>query len=195
MVRPRADNYEERRQEILDAAAAMFAGRGFDGASIASIASACGVSKSLLYHYYPSKEALLYDMLHSHCLLLVETACGASHKDDPPETQLRDVVRALLALYMTSRDKHVALLNNLHCLPAAEQTTIRALEKRVVQVIRDLLARLRPGMSEPELTACAMYLMGAINWTYTWFKPRGAISPSHFADLASSVFLDGVRAR
>lgn len=69
MVRPRADNYEERRQEILDGAASMFAERGFDGTSIATIAQKCGVSKALLYHYYESKEALLFDMLHSHCNL------------------------------------------------------------------------------------------------------------------------------
>jgi Transcriptional regulator len=63
VVRPRADNYEERQLEILDTAAAMFAERGFDGTPMSAIATGCGVSKALLYHYFESKEELLYQML------------------------------------------------------------------------------------------------------------------------------------
>ena len=90
MVRPRAENYLERKQGILDAAAAMFAKHGFNGTSIAALADSCGVSKALLYHYYDSKEALLYDMLLVHCKLLSETASNATKQSDKPEEQLPD---------------------------------------------------------------------------------------------------------
>jgi len=192
MVRPRADNYEERRQEILDAAAAIFAEQGFDGTSIADIARRCGGSKALLYHYYQSKEALLFDMLHSHCRLLVETATKALTKNGHPEGQLQQLVRALMQLYMSSRDKHVVLLNDLHCLPVDKQKQIRDLERRVLEVIKDLLAKLRPDLPVPVLTSLTMYLMGAINWTYTWFKPHGSMSANQYADLATTTFLNGL---
>lgn len=192
MVRPRADNYEERRQEILDAAAAMFAEQGFDGTSIADIARRCGGSKALLYHYYQSKDALLFDMLHSHCRLLAETATKALKKEEQPEGQLHQLVRALMHLYMNSRDKHVVLLNDLHCLPADKQKQIRDLERRVLAVIKDLLKKLRPDLPAPVLTSLTMYLMGAINWTYTWFKPQGSMSPNQYADLATTTFLNGL---
>ena len=193
MVRPRADNYEERRQGILDGAAAMFAEHGFDGTSIATIAQYLGVSKALLYHYYQSKESLLYDMLKSHCDLLVETADSAVKEADTPEAQLQSLVRALMSLYVSSRDKHVVLLNNLHCLPQAQQKEIKDLERRVIEVIKELLAKLRPDLKQPARTSLAMYLMGAVNWTYTWFKSKGPVSESEFADLATSTFLNGVR--
>lgn len=170
----------------------MFAERGFDGTSIASIAQYCGVSKALLYHYYQSKEALLFDMLHSHCTLLVETAKDSLERDAAPERQLKSLIRALMALYVSSRDKHVVLLNSLHCLPQDQQKQIKDLEKRVLQVIKDLLAELRPGLDAPSKTSLAMYLMGAINWTYTWFKAQGAVSAKEFADLATAVFLNGI---
>jgi AcrR family transcriptional regulator len=192
MVRPRADNYDERRQEIRDAAAAIFAERGFDGTSIADIARKCGVSKALLYHYYDSKEALLYDMLHSHCRLLAETATESLHEQALPEQQLGNLVRALMRLYMGSRDKHVVLLNDLHCLPADQQRQIRELERQVLQVIRNLLAKLRPDLDAPIIASLSMYLMGAINWTYTWFNPHGAMSAGEYADLATAIFLNGV---
>lgn len=115
MARPRAENYEERRQKILDTAATMFAEKGFDGTSIADIAQRCGVSKALLYHYYDSKDALLYDMLHSHCELLVGVANDALEREDQPQSQLQSLVRALMNLYIDSRNKHIVLLNDLHC--------------------------------------------------------------------------------
>lgn len=196
MARPRADNYDQRRQEILDTAATMFAERGYDGTSIADIAQRCGVSKALLYHYYTSKDALLYDMLRSHCRLLVETASnalGPPDQNNQPEQRLQSLVRALMKLYMSSREQHIVLLNNLHCLSEDQQMEIKGLEKNVLQKIKDILAQVRPDLPEAMVTSLSMYLMGAINWTYTWFKPAGPITPLQFADVATSVFLNGVK--
>jgi AcrR family transcriptional regulator len=192
MVRPRAENYLERQQGILDAAAAMFAKHGFNGTSIAALADSCGVSKALLYHYYDSKEALLYDMLLVHCKLLSETASNATKESDKPEEQLRSLVRALMELYMSSRDKHVVLLNDLHCLPENQQTEIKEEERKVLQEIKDLIVKLRPDLKPPQVTSLTMYLMGAVNWTYTWFKPQGQVTAAEFADLATATFLSGI---
>ncbi|MBN1773494.1 MAG: TetR/AcrR family transcriptional regulator [Deltaproteobacteria bacterium] len=49
----------ERRQAILDAALDAFAERGFKGASVREIARAVGVNEATLYHYFPSKAAVL----------------------------------------------------------------------------------------------------------------------------------------
>jgi AcrR family transcriptional regulator len=192
MVRPRAENYLERQQGILDAAAAMFAKHGFNGTSIAALADSCGVSKALLYHYYDSKEALLYDMLLVHCKLLSETASNATKESTNPEEQLRSLVRALMELYMSSRDKHVVLLNDLHCLPEAQQTEIKEEERKVLQEIKELITKLRPDLKPPQVTSLTMYLMGAVNWTYTWFKPQGQVTAEEYADLATNTFLKGV---
>ena len=192
MVRPRAENYLERQQGILDAAAAMFAKHGFNGTSIAALADSCGVSKALLYHYYDSKEALLYDMLLVHCKLLSETASNATKQSDKPEEQLRSLVRALMELYMSSRDKHVVLLNDLHCLPEAQQIEVKEEERKVLQEIKDLIIKLRPDLKPPQVTSLTMYLMGAVNWTYTWFKPQGQVTACEFADLATATFLNGI---
>jgi len=192
MVRPRAENYLERQQGILDAAAAMFAKHGFNGTSIAALADSCGVSKALLYHYYDSKEALLYDMLLVHCKLLSETASNATKESTQPAEQLRFLIRALMELYMSSRDKHVVLLNDLHCLPEAQQVEIKEEERKVLQEIKGLISQLRPELESPQLTSLTMYLMGAVNWIYIWFKPLGHVSASEFADLATETFLNGL---
>ena len=192
MVRQRAENYVERQQGILDTAASMFALHGFNGTSISTLADECGVSKALLYHYYDSKEALLYDMLLAHCKLLAKTAADAVKESTDPELQLRDLVRALMELYVNSRDKHVVLLNDLHCLPEEQQQEIKVEERRVLQVMKTTIKRIRPDSKSAQITALTMYLMGAINWTYTWFRTPGTVSAREYADLATETFLKGL---
>ena len=63
MARTRANDYDKKRQGILSRSAALFAEHGYTGTSITMIAEACGVSKALMYHYYSSKDAVLFDLL------------------------------------------------------------------------------------------------------------------------------------
>lgn len=54
---------DERKRAILEAASAVFADEGYEGASLAQIAKACGLSQAGLLHHYPSKELLLVAVL------------------------------------------------------------------------------------------------------------------------------------
>ena len=63
MARPISASHDLRRDEILNVAAACFAQRSYPATSMNDIAAACGTSKARLYHYYESKEAILFDLL------------------------------------------------------------------------------------------------------------------------------------
>jgi len=192
VVRPRAENYEERRVEILDTAAALFAARGFEATSMSSIAGALGVSKALVYHYFESKEELLFEMLLSHCRLLIETANRAVASGNAEE-KLKELIASLMQLYMSSRDKHVVLMNCLKALSLEQQAEIKGEEKKIVAIIKGLVGQIKKDSSSGEVSATAMYLMGSINWTYTWFKEGGAISAQDYAELAARLFLEGLK--
>src|SRR5438874_2583900 len=64
MPRVRADDYDIKTQAILDSAAALFAKVGYPNAKMQDIAKACGATKSMLYHYFPTKDDLLFAMLN-----------------------------------------------------------------------------------------------------------------------------------
>lgn len=192
MARPRADNYHEKQQLILDRAAILFAQKGFAGTSIATIAEFCNSSKALIYHYYQSKESMLFDMLHSHCTLLLTTAMATMSTEDKPDQKLKTLLRSFMNIYVDSHAKHVVLLNDLHWLAPDQQNQIKEIEKSVVKVFRDLVFALRPDLNDKTRTAMAMALLGSINWTYIWFKQDGALTPETFADLTACLFFDGV---
>ena len=52
MARPRSAQYDTQRAQILEAAARVFAERGYTAATMNEVAAAAGVSKATLYHYY-----------------------------------------------------------------------------------------------------------------------------------------------
>ena len=107
MARTQAADYDERKEAIVAAAAALYASRGFNGASVADLAERCKTSKSLIYHYYASKEDILYDVMISHVRALEAAAREAVTGDTPPERKLRELAHRFMALYVGAADSTI----------------------------------------------------------------------------------------
>jgi AcrR family transcriptional regulator len=194
MARTRAGDWGDKRALIYDRAAELFAEQGFARTSIAELAAHCKASKSWIYHYFPSKEAILYAILHDHMTLLLRTAESEIDKHQAPEAQLRGLLRSFMGIYVRAQAKHVVLLAELGSLPAEQQREIRELERRVVDLVADVVRRLdAPHAAERRrIMPITMMLFGMINWTYTWYRPDGPIAPEQLADLAADLFLNGL---
>lgn len=194
MARTQAPDYDDRRQAIVDRAAELFAEMGFHRASIADLAVACGTSKSALYHYYQSKEAILDAILSDHTTLLLETAERVAAGDGDPETRLRRLAEALMSLYVTATAKHVVLLNEIASLPDEQRAPVIRRQRQIIDIILGLLVELRPDIADHEALRkpIAMMFMGAINWTYTWFDTAGPTTPARFANLVVDLFVRGL---
>ena len=93
MARTQAADFEARRTAIVERAAALYAERGFLGASIADLAKVCRTSKSLIYHYYPSKEDILFDVMHSHVRALLDAAENVLKSPGNAADKLRAITR------------------------------------------------------------------------------------------------------
>ncbi len=195
MARPRAHDYDDKRRAILDNAALLFARNGFAGTSISQLSRRCSGSKALIYHYYESKEAILFDILNGHIRLLLEAVerAAAAHAD--PVARLYALSAALMRRYASADDRHTVLLNDLGALPAAQQGTIRAMERRIVALFADTLAEIHPPLAADARLRkpVAMSLLGMLNWNYTWFRKDGPLSHDDYARLATRLVLDGLK--
>ena len=76
MARTRASDFAEKQQDLLRNAAAVIAEQGMDKASMSQIAERAGVSKALLYHYYPGKDALIFAIIRTHLAEVDEVGLG-----------------------------------------------------------------------------------------------------------------------
>jgi AcrR family transcriptional regulator len=196
MARPQAEDYGEKQQLIRDRAAELFAARGFAGASISDVAAACGCAKSLIYHYFDSKEEILSDLLEAHVRALISGAEAALATGAVGEARFRALVQAHVALYAGARAKHILLLNELDSLPPARRAAIVALERRLIDLTVSVLAELVPTMAaRADLRMpVAMSFYGMINWMHTWYRPDGALAPAGLGDLIADLFLRGLPA-
>ena len=165
MARSRAKDYDEKRLTILRRSAELFAGSGYVGTSMNMIANACRVSKALLYHYYPDKEAILFDILSSHLERLVAAVRNASATETDPAERFRIIVATLLELYRDADAEHQVQISNLKLLPKQKQLPLLSDERILVEMVSDALARALPATkSKRMLKPLTMNVFGMLNW-------------------------------
>ena len=190
MARPQSPDYDKRRDAIVVAAAALYARRGFKGASISDLAQACGSSKSLIYHYFPSKDDILHEVMAAHLDALVDAAYDAMQAGSA-KARLRALTLAFMRLYVGAQDSHKVLLNELDNLPAERRAEVVAKQRRIIAIVEELIREIRPELN-PQTLPLAMLFFGMINWTHTWFRSGGSIDSEAIANMATDLFLNGL---
>lgn len=197
MARTRAQDFEEKQRVILDTAAEVFAEQGMEKASMAQVAARAQISKPLLYHYYPSKDALIFAIITTH-LEELDTAIEAADDDLDlaPDQRLRRLVGAVLESYRGADNEHKVQLNATAALSDEQKTQITALERRIVRRFAAILEQINPDLNSrerPLLMPVTMSLFGMMNWVYMWFKDGGRISREDYADVATTLILEGIK--
>ena len=193
MARTRSENYDDIQRGILTAACALFAKQGYMRASIAELAEACQLSRGALYHYFDSKEAILFAILDAHVREMIADVEAALAGQSATLDRFRAAIRAIVELNARSPNEQRLILNDLAFLGEAEQKSVKALERQLVDTVADLLIRLdREGKTvKRSKRVYTMMLLGMLNFSHTWYDPKGDIAPKEFADMVVDLFLNG----
>ncbi|MFN4098371.1 MAG: TetR/AcrR family transcriptional regulator [Pararhodobacter sp.] len=192
MARTRAADFEDKQRAILSSAAAVLAEQGMDKASMAQIARQAGVSKALLYHYYPGKDALIFGIIHTHLSELEAAVEAADAAEAAPRARLRALIGAVLECYRDADDYHKVQLNGTPTLPPGQKQAIHAIERRIVGRFSAVLREIRPDLAPPLLMPVTMSLFGMVNWVYMWFRDGGPVTREDYAGIATALILDGI---
>lgn len=180
----------DTRARILRAAAALFHAYGFEGTSMKQIASAAGIQKSSVYHHFPSKQDLLFDIL-SHT---VDEAIGGLQEivraDRPARERMHLAVRHHVVNLVNDLDNVACFVEEGKALSpphhAAHVAKRDAYERCFRQIIEDGIAR---GEFRPlDVRLAGFAILGMCNWMVRWYRPGGPNTPeeiaSHLGDLA-----------
>ncbi|AUM73472.1 TetR/AcrR family transcriptional regulator [Paracoccus jeotgali] len=196
MARTRASDFAEKQQDLLRSAAAVIAEQGMDKASMALIADHAGVSKALLYHYYPGKDALIFAIIETHLLEVEEAVQAADDASLADPERLRKLVGALLEAYRGADNEHIVQLNAKRALTAEQRQALFQIERRLVRMFSAVIERINPQLQDgkPLLMPVTMSLFGMMNWVYMWFKEGGPLTREDYADIATTLILEGVKA-
>ncbi len=196
MARTIAKDHDQKRKQILKMAAKVFADQGFDRASMTLLAKECGISKANIYHYYDSKDAILYDILETYLRELRDRICNVDLNGLDPEEKLRKAVREILFAYQGADDEHRVQISGMSALTDDQQKRLRGYQMDLVNFMRDILRDLSPqsfGDDKDKLRGATMSVFGMLNWYYMWNSGAGPKAREDYADLVSSLTSDGVR--
>lgn len=195
LSRTRSPDYDSIQESILERTADLFAARGYVASSISDIAQACDCSKSRLYHYFDSKEAILIAMLSEHVDGLLQGSREIVAQYADPMERFTQLTRYFMDNYVDARSRHVVLLTCLRFLPEADRRRLVDKQRELVSYVRNILKAIHAdaGGGGGTTDVDTMLFFGMINWTYTWYRADGSVSPRELADRCVQIFLDGYR--
>ena len=195
MSRVRAEDYGAKYRAILDSAAALFAEVGYPAAKLSDIARKCGSTKSMLYHYFPTKDDLLLALLTEHLDRLIGDIDDVLAADGSALERFDTFIRVYVLKSVESRQRHLSAMNDVKFLPAAMQRVLRAKQARVVERVSALLNHLNPGLPKDSYKPYAMFLLGMLNWMDLWFRTGGSIPADVMCQRVSRLFTEGFLAK
>ncbi len=185
----------KRRTEIGKAAARAFNKQGYLETNMNDIAAAAKLSKGGLYHYFNSKEEILFFILDNYIDLVLEDL--ESQLRALPESRLK--MQFIIERHITFYSNHIAqaktLLHDASCLSSKHHKQIADKERKYYLIVTEVLSEFFEGSmdTKPEdLKALAFLLFGMCNWTYHWYDPKGPITPDILSKMIWTVFLNGI---
>ncbi len=194
MARPLSPDYDKRKENILQHSAELFAEVGYHKASIDQLAEASNITKSLIYHYFKSKQDILYQCMLNHVELLRSTARGCIDPNQSSEDQLQNILLQFLQIYETAGARHRILVNDLQQLLPEQKTEIIVIQNNITQIFKTLINKVAgSGDQDKNLdTARTFLLLSMINWTHTWFNADGTMTSQELGKLVYDIFVNGV---
>jgi AcrR family transcriptional regulator len=212
--------FDRRLSEILVQAARLFSDKGYEGASIRDLSRITGISLAGLYHYFDSKEKLLYRLQkHTFETVLANAERRISQAGLTPEKKLREFISNHLEFFLAERDAMKVLSHEDDALQRADrqrqerQQRLHAewkgpnggadnpLQKDISQLkhayyrlclrIVEELATEAPLRVKPRVGV--MSLFGMLNWTYTWHSNSRDPGARELAAQMADLFMCGVR--
>ncbi len=187
--------WEQKRSEIVRAAASLFDSQGYAQTTVDQIARAANLQKASLYHYCDSKADLLVQIHDDFMELLFTKLRRTQSTNATPEEKLRGVIHDIVSLMATHHAYVRSLFEHYRETPEAERRRITKLRREYEDAVIQLVEE---GLEDGSLNAqvspyySAMTLFGAVNWSYQWF-PRAGGDIDAVAEAISQVVFTGLR--
>jgi AcrR family transcriptional regulator len=185
----------------LDAAAKVFRAEGYSGARLSDIAAAAGIQTGSLYYHFASREALVEEVLRLGIAVAwghVRDAVEALPPDATALDRLKAAIRAHTDVQLEISDYSSAHARIIGQVPADVRRRNLVDQSTYGDYWDGLLkAAITSGELRHDLDpyVVRMLMLGALNWTSEWYRPRAGRSAELVADQALAVLLGGLERR
>ncbi len=189
---------DSRRAEICRAAARIFRDRGFDATAMSDVARTLRMTKAGLYHYFPSKEAMLFEIMQFGLDRMSEEVITPAEAVRDPEARLRRMIVQHARIITRAEGVVAQLFHEQRALPAHMRKVVNDQERRYFHLLRDTLKEIRAAgrLRDVDISVAALSVIGMVQWLPRWFRPGGRLTidqaARQIADLAFAALLEPV---
>src|SRR5262249_23960230 len=185
--------FDRRLAIVLQHAAHIFCEKGYEGASMRDLSRAAGMSLAGLYHYFASKEELLY-LIQKHTFrTIIERLQQRLQGATDSEERIRIFIGRHVGNFLANKEAMKVLTHEDETLKNGRGAEIRAIKREYYRICLDLLEDLRRARGLQFSGRLAVLgLFGLINWIYTWHNPRVDADAKALAQELGDLFLRGV---
>ena len=197
MARTQAKDHSAKREAILEAAARVFASEGFDRASMAALAQDAGISKANIYHYYDSKDALLFDLLDSHLKELRDRLAEVNLDGLAPAEKLLALCVEVLLAYQGADNAHRVQSAGMDHLPPDQRQILVGYQRDMVKKLSSVIAENAPDVFERDpakLRSVTLSVFGMLNWHYMWNASADEDARRAYGAEVAKLALGGLKA-
>src|SRR5215469_4999542 len=185
--------FDRRLADVLAHASRIFCEKGYEGASMRDLSRATGMSLDGLYHYFESKEELLYLIQKHTFTTIIETLRQKLESSSDPEERLRIFIHNHLEYSLANKQAMKVLVHEDDTLKNGRGAEIAAIKREYYHICFDLLEDLRQSKGlEFSGRLAVLSLFGMINWIHTWHNPRVDADAAALARQMGDIFLRGV---
>jgi AcrR family transcriptional regulator len=189
-------HFEQQLGKILESATQVFCEKGYAGASMRDISGATGMSLAGMYHYFGSKERLLYLIQkRSFSTILQRLRTRAANLPDP-EQGIRIFILNHLEYFLEHQQAMKVLSHEDESLTGEYGREIAQIKREYYHLCRELLDRYKKenGLQFDSRTA-VLSLFGMMNWIYTWYNRRLDGGAERLAREMANIFFGGISGR
>jgi len=185
------------RDDILEAAAQIFREKGYHAASMQEIARAVNLQKGSLYHHVSSKQEILLALLDRALDVLIENIESVRTQPLSADEKMRQAMCAYLQTMLEHRDLAAVLLLEHRSLEPQYQARHTPRRDRFERLWREMIVE----GDQNGLFSCfdpalaSRFVLGVLNWTITWYRPDGSLTPAEISAEFADLFLQGLLLR
>jgi AcrR family transcriptional regulator len=185
---------QDKKQDIIEVTARLMQTYGYNGVTLKSLATEMNVTEPALYHYFSSKQDLLFEIVQITINDVLEKVTALVQQDISNPRKLQQVLLLFSTQIVEKMPMFTTYFQDSGELSKERAGEIRVKERRLIQLIAGVISQgIETGefqdVADPLVTAFA--LIGASAWVYRWYDPTGRISPEELSHQIASISLNG----
>ena len=192
-IHANGSRFDHQLGKILEGATAVFCEKGYDGASMRDISRTTGMSLAGMYHYFGSKERLLYLIQKESFSTIIRQLRERIADTDTAEKAVRMFILNHLEYFLQHQEAMKVLSHEDEALKRQFGEEIAQIKREYYRICRELLNRYKKEKGlEFEGRIAVLSLFGMMNWIYTWYNPRLDGGAERLASEMAAIFFRGI---